>query len=1018
MSAALSPSTGLAQLLKRQLRTFGNGVAIEHGSNTTTFRELHQKALFVVQTIRKHGVQREEPIPILASRGLDHIVSQVAVVYAGATCVPLDVDLPDDYILDLLRHLGSSVIVTDIENSSRCASLQHIVVDYTSYPQQNSVDDDVEVSTNGPMSCTHLFHTSGSTGKPKAVRVLGMGVMNLVFNDFCPVVRGSRLGHVCNIGFDVSMWEMWSSLLQGATLIVFRRHELLDAPVFEQKLLDDRIDVLWQTTSLLATITHTRPGAYSTVDTLLTGGEAINIQTIRTIFDNGAPRRLFNVYGPTELSVFATYHQISPEDVQTGDIPIGKPLSGYHAFVLDGDLHPVPDGEAGELVVGGAGVAAGYFANPDKTAMAFVSASHLSVPGLTSTGLLYRTGDFVKKNTSGLLEYIGRRDNEVKVRGQRVDLECVERCLLQTKLVSTAVALRVADPRAGWGSALIAHVIPSTSGVDDRSIKLAYIEHAPNLMIPRLKIVDKLPLTRSGKVDRRKVARDVQNELGNVTVGPIQGESTERDTPGRLVRRVWGETLGLTLDSLRPQDDFFALGGTSLHVARLVARVNQLLDISLRVASIFESPTLESMSTEVTKLCNGVRPADGVVEVPPWVQDASIGLDLKAHDLPLPNWESEFEGRVFLTGSTGFVGAFLLMDLLAHPHVKAVACLVRAENAMTALLRIKKALARFDLTLQPAQEAKILPISGDLAEAYFGLGEDRYQHFASWSSVVFHLGAHINFVQPYSSHRPANVLGTINVIRFSQAGRPKALHYTSSISAYGPTGLVTGCRQLPEDERPGSHAQALSYDTGYAQSKFAAESIVWNAIDNGLPVAIYRLGFVLAHSQTGTLNSDDFFGRLVRSCIQHGSYPSLAGHHEDFVSVDFAVSSLVHISTNASCLGRAYNIVHPEQPGTPLSTVFDLINKHVGKPRLREVEYARWIEIISQTRDSPLSSLMPMLKETVWEDRSQWQMQEDMPEFGRENLRRVLDRAPELLRCSSSNSLIEACIPHWLNACI
>ncbi|KAL4864861.1 hypothetical protein BDV12DRAFT_211349 [Aspergillus spectabilis] len=1002
MSPELQHNIGLAQLARKRLEFFGDEPAVKEGPEVITFRQLHDRASALAREIQKHGIQMEEPIGILTSRRMDHIVCQVAVVYTGATCVPLDVDLPDDHITELLRHLNTFLVLTDIHNVQRLPSLCHIPVD-CALPKTNSASNGTgHDSANSWMACAHIFHTSGSTGKPKAVRVLAKGLINLVFNEFSPVSRGSRVGQACNIGFDVSLWEVWSALLHGALLVVFSRHETLDAPVFRLKLRAESIDVLWQTTSLLATITHICPDAYSTVDTLLTGGEAINVQTVRTIFANGPPRHLYNVYGPTELSVFAVYHQVSPADIEKGDIPIGKPLSGYKAFVVDDNLQAVSDGEVGELVVGGAGVAAGYFDNPEKTAAVFVSAPHLFVTGASSTGLVYRTGDLVRKDSSGLFEYLGRRDNEVKILGQRVDLQSVERCLLETNLVSSAVALKATEQSAGGSSFL-------------KSIQRAYVQQGLHLMTPRLKLVEAIPLTQSGKVDRKGLVREYEKDLekGKLTHSRCDTRSESIDDH---MRDLWGAILGLPRDGLCEGDDFFALGGTSLHAAHLVSRINQSIGVSLRVAVIFESPTLSGMCEEVRKVRNGVLPEEGATHVPLWIQDMTLGRDVKRPEAHVSDWKAKSEGRVFLTGATGFVGAFMLMELLALPNIKSVACLVRARDESTGLLRIRRALKHFSLFLGLEHEAKIIAIPGDLAYEDLALGKDRYQQLAEWSSVVFHLAAHINFVQPYSSHRAANVLGTLNVIRFSQSVRSKALHYTSSISAYGPTGLVTGARQLSENEPPESHKIALFYDTGYAQSQFAAETIVWNSIYNGLPIAIYRLGSVLGHSETGSLNTDDFLSRLVRTCIQNGAYPSLPGHREDIVPVDFVVSSILHISSSAAKLGRAYNIVHPSQPAPDLHSLFQLINKQSDKHPLRETTYTEWIESISKKPDHPLSSLMPILEELVWDGRSRWQMQQDMPEFSTENLRRALFDKPEMLKCPSPSSLIKIYVPQWTKA--
>ncbi|KAJ5519851.1 hypothetical protein N7463_000304 [Penicillium fimorum] len=1004
---------GLAQLLREQLKRFGDEVAIESAGHFITFRELHLKALNLVREIHKYQIHTEEPIGILTSRGVNHILSQVAVVYAGGSCVPLDGDLPDQHLDNLLQNLGGSIVLTGIEYHGRLPGFKHIVVNSVS--DVSVALDTIEVSGNGPMCRSHLFHTSGSTGKPKAVQVLAVGLINLAFNDFHPVQRGHRLAHVSHIGFDVSLWEIWSALLHGATLVVFERGDILDPWIFTERVKNENIDVMWQTTSLLATVALTCPTAYSTVDTLLTGGEAINLHTIRTILAHGPPRRLFNVYGPTELSVFTTYHQVSVEDVNRGHIPIGRPLGNYEAFVVDDDLQPVPDGTVGELLVGGAGVAAGYFGNPEKTAMVFVTAPHLHVTCKTSTGLFYRTGDLVRRNRAGLISYVGRGDNQVKILGQRVELESIERCLLKTMLVCTAVAMKV-EPEDEGGSMLLAYVVPVSDKITPQAIIQSYRELEPQMIVPRLNVVGRVALTRSGKADRKVLAREYSDHLQSIR--SVRSQLNVADDIESQLRTIWLDILQVVGISLKSSDDFFALGGTSLQTALLVSKIQQSFGVGIRVAALFEKPTLKDMCDLVTEARSGTQLADNTADMTIWLQDSSLGRDLRPIPGSVPDWKFKLEGRVFLTGVTGFVGTFFLAELVAMPQVNKVACLVRGHDQAETLLRIERSLEKYGLHLEPVQKAKILAVPGDFAKADLGLGGKEYQRWAEWSSVVFHLGAQVDFLQPYSSHRTANVLGTLNMIRFSNTERPKALHYTSSISAFGPTGLVTGKNTpLPEDEKPAAHIEALSYDTGYAQSQCVAEGIAWNAVMNGLPVTIHRLGFVLGHSKTGIINSGDFFGRVIPACIRMGCFPLLPRQREDFVSVDWVVSTMLHIASEPGNHGHAYNLVQPDPTSIiDLSTTFDLINQLVGDRRMRGVPYSDWIQGLSLTPDPQLLALTPMLTEKVRGDLTRWEMQQDMPPFSTENLRRALSGASDLLLCPNPSTLIPKYLQYWLQA--
>ena len=403
---------GLAQLLQQNLKLFGGNLAIESDHHVITYAELHQKALHLVQEIRRRKIQRDEPIGILARRGINQVLAQVAVVYAGGSCVPLDIDHPDQHLESLLFNLDASLVLVDLDHYHRLPCFQHIIVDHTLGAKE--IVNDVQVSSNPPISCAYILHTSGTTEKPKAVQVLAMGLINFILN-LDSVFKGRRFAHVCNVIFDISLFEIWSALLHGATLVVYQRDTILDPIVFAQRLRKDKIDILCQIPSLMGTIAHACPQAYSTVNTLISGGEAINIQAVRTIMASGPPARIFNMWGPTECTIFATIHQISVEDIEKGHVPIGKPLRNYGVFVVDEELQPVKQGEVGELLVGGMGITAGYFNDLEKTSKVFVRAPHLPMKGKIGTGLFYRTGDLGQINESGLIEYLGRRDNQVRV---------------------------------------------------------------------------------------------------------------------------------------------------------------------------------------------------------------------------------------------------------------------------------------------------------------------------------------------------------------------------------------------------------------------------------------------------------------------------------------------------------------------------------------------------------------------------------------------------------------------------
>ncbi|RAQ55636.1 NRPS-like enzyme [Aspergillus flavus] len=996
---------GLSGLLSRQFKRFATSVAIRDDECHLSYAQLHAKALNLVYQIRCLQVQPEVPIGILSPRGINHVVSQIAVIYAGATCVPLDVNHPVQYLANLLRNLDISILLTDKANSHRLEAhgFSQIVVDHRSMLTLVCEELGYDVIDLQPSQYrSHIFHTSGSTGRPKPVQVLARGIINYCLNEtFVPVHEGQQFGHLSNVTFDVSIMETLGSFLRGATAVVLDRDTVLDPARLVKRIREDKIDVLWQTPALLATTINAYPQAYITVDTLLTGGEVVTAQLARKVLIYGPPKRLLNLYGPTECTMFSTFHNISMDDVERGNISIGKPMDGYEVIVVNDNLDVLPHGEVGELVIGGKGVAGGYLSESKKPGNAFIQLGHFC-----PNQQVYRTGDLGRWNSAGLLEFVGRRDNQVKIRGHRIELEAVEAILMATGLVSAAAAVKIdVDSNSDAESILLACVVPISEDTNPLTIRQAYTKNAPYLMLPRLEVVGHLPLTNTHKIDRRKLVEQYSERIGQKRTSPLHEPLSPIQ---QIVADVFGSQMG-------PEDNFFVMGGSSLHAARLVSRVKEDLGVQLRIAMVYEHPTQLELINLIESLQKGEVWTDKNETL--WQPDLNLGKDMRPIPGDIVDWTTQSEGRVFLTGVTGFIGIFLLKELLLRSNVQRVACLVRATDELEAVKRILKALDLYGLRLSHME--KIWAIPGDFSKENLGLGGEVYDYFAEWASIIFHLGARVNWIEPYEAHRQANVLGLLNMIQFANTKRPKAIHYVSSTSVYGPTGLLTGATYIPEDENPESHLAALKYDTGYTQSKSVAEVIAWNAIANGLAVTIHRPGFVLGHSETGIGNSEDFFSRVVPSCVGMGCYPALSEHRDAFVSVDFVVLALLHIASSEKFFGRAYNLVEPHGDAViSLSEIFEGISAALPAGSLIEVPYGDWVgKCQSRTyakTQHPLKPLMPMLEETVLDNKTRWELQARMPVVGTESLRNALRASPNLLCFPTIRTLLPKYIRYWL----
>ncbi|KAJ5827461.1 Male sterility NAD-binding [Penicillium robsamsonii] len=1007
LDASLVRHVGLAPLFKAKAQLLGPVTAIESGKHAVSYQELHFKALQLAQLIRLEAPEPETPIAIAIPRGVNHILAQIAIAYAGGTCVPLDTKQPGVFLRKLLQNLDVKLALVDDESWNQSLEIDNILVDHTLHPE--ICDDEFEVSSNGPSSCSHILHTSGTTGDPKAVQILAGGLVNLAFSSIAPFQDGQRLAHISNTVFDVTLFEIWVCLLRGGTLVIYPHETVIDPILLSRSLREDRIDVVFVTTALLSTIVHTCPGAFSTIHTLATGGEPVNVSVIRKIFDNGPPDRVVHLYGPTECTVFLIAYDITAADIHSGQIPLGRLVENCQVSIVDENLIPLPKGSEGELVVAGAAVSAGYCRNPLANTKSFIRPPHLQLKGL-AMGFpchAYRTGDIVRMDESGLYHFVGRRDRQVKIWGHRIELEGLENIILSTNLASAAAVVKIGSDNAITGPILVAYVVPECIHIDRETVAQAFIDRAPHLLAPRVEFIAELPLGSTGKCDRRKLEQLYMEKMRVARQSQVHsnGNACSVET---CLEQLWLEILRFPSNCLNSSDDFFHLGGTSLQVAYLIGQIRVLLGIELRSAALYENSTLGQLTQLVQKLKNGTALPDAVEEQSVLARDSLLGQDLQVNSDLAVDWLDASEGRVLLTGATGFVGAFLLASLLSMPQVTQVACLVRAQDASAADLRIKKALEKYKL--RGSQESKIISITGDLSLPLVGLPQEQYDHYASWASVVFHLGALVSYVQPYSRHRAANVLGTLELLRFANRSRPKRLIYSSSIAAYGPTGFVQGTKTVPEDEGPLGHIVALQYDTGYSQSQFVAENVVWNAIRNGSPAIIIRLGYVLGHSQTGRGNPSDFVGCLMSSCLQLGHYPIVPGQRKAFAPVDFVVDAMLRIAGFEENVGHAYNLIQPEP--IDLQEAFDLTSRQCSC-QLQGISFSRWLELFVNDATNPLHPFLPLFQEEIWGTHTRWGVQENAPRFEINNTLQALRDSPELLAWMPTLDLLRKYIPGW-----
>ena len=577
--AGPAPAPAPARLLHARIAHWAHATpgatAVRVGDAQLSYAELEAQANAMAHRLIEHGARPDQRIAVLARRGLDTVVALLAVLKAGAAYVPIDPAHPDERIAYLLHDSAPLLVLTQQRLQTRLADtpVPVLLIDHPTAPARA---DAPEVSGLTPDHLAYVIYTSGSTGQPKGVMVEHRTFDNLV-DWHCQafaVGPGSHTASVAGFGFDAMAWEVWTALCAGAVL-----H--LPPDTVDNQQVDALLD--WWAAQPLEVAFLPTPVAehafgrglrHPTLRTLLIGGDRLRR------FDQDPGFAVINNYGPTETTVVATSGPVTPGQA----LDIGRPIGNTQVYLLDAALQPVPLGVAGELYVGGAGVARGYLNQPALSAERFPHDPFSAVPGAR----LYRTGDLARWNLDGTLDYLGRNDDQVKIRGVRIELGEVESQVALLPDVEQALVLALEDS-PGQARLVAYYSLRDGATATPDGLRTALAARLPGHLVPSAWVaLRQWPLTANGKVDRRALPAPDRQALGSAPFEAPQG-ATEQ-----ALAALWGELLGI--DQVGRHDRFFDLGGHSLLAMRMVAQVQQRLGRELSLARLFADSELAAVA--------------------------------------------------------------------------------------------------------------------------------------------------------------------------------------------------------------------------------------------------------------------------------------------------------------------------------------------------------------------------------------------------------------------------------------
>ena len=575
----------LLDLFKFQVEKAPDDIALVFKGETLTYKELDECSNQLARYLRNRGIKEGSLVTICLDRSLEMIVGLLGIMKSGGAYVPIDPEYPLHRIEYMLKDSGSSFLITTLDSCS--FSQADLDIDFIYLDQDfeeiNSVSTDVLDVQVTPSDLAYVIYTSGSTGAPKGAMLEQQSVVNRLLwaQDYYQLDSQDHVLQKTSFSFDVSVWEIFWTLISGARLVLAAPGGQKDSLYLRDLIERERITTIHFVPSMLEVFLHDiRKGDCSSLQRVLCSGEELKKNQVFLFRDKLGALELYNLYGPTEAAVDVTYWRVPTQTTDLQIIPIGKPIFNTQMYVLDRDMHMTPIGVTGELYIGGDNLARGYLNRADLTSEKFIP--HPFIEGER----LYKTGDLGRWLPDGNIEFLGRNDDQVKIRGYRIELGEVESAILELEGIVQCVVL--AKEGKDNNKDLVAYYT-SEDSLDIDTIRQNLSKRLPSYMVPYYFIeLEELPLTPNGKIDK-KALPDPQAEG---VLGDREYVAPRNETEQQLVN-IWQEVLGR--EKIGIKDDFFELGGHSLKAIQLVSKAKIALNIQITLAQIYSNTTIQDL---------------------------------------------------------------------------------------------------------------------------------------------------------------------------------------------------------------------------------------------------------------------------------------------------------------------------------------------------------------------------------------------------------------------------------------
>jgi amino acid adenylation domain-containing protein/thioester reductase-like protein len=956
------------QLFETQVSKTPNAIAVVFENQRLSYQALNQKSNQLAHYLIEQDVGPDVTVGLCVERSLDMIIGLLGILKAGGAYIPIDPEYPQQRIDYLVENSGMALLLTQ-------AKLNHTVLSQQTTPRccLDQIEEKVKhYRTDNPAAnvtpehLVYVIYTSGSTGKPKGVAISHGAYLNhmqWMLQTFS-LSSSDKVLQKTSLSFDAAGWEWSLPLISGAQLVLAKPGGQRDPEYLLNTIEQHQISIFQGVPSLVnLLVEHPHSDQLQSLKYLFCGGEPLSIQLCERFRTKALPATLCNLYGPTEATIDTSYWLYDPEKPLT-TVPIGRPINNVQLYILDPQLNPVPIGVAGELYIGGSGLAREYLNRKTLTDETFI---HHSLDGQSLT-LLYRSGDLARYLPDGNIEYVRRIDDQVKVRGFRIELGEIEKALMEYSDVHEAVVQAYRHDEDNGNHYLAAYIVcydTSNESFDQIELKNTLKTQLPNYMLPSFFIrLDTLPLTPNGKVDRNALPKpNADDLLTHDYVAP-------RTEIEKSFVEIWAKILALPTEKVGVEDNFFELGGHSILATKLIAPLRGVCGQEIPLRALFDYPTVASLVTAIAS--DQITTDNGtLVDLN---KEAVLDPAICAANAIHPSVETP--NTILLTGATGFIGRFLLCELLQQTSARIV-CLVRGKNGQKskqqAFERLKAGLLNNRLW-KAHYQFRIDVVVGDIGQPRFGLSEPDFGSLSEQVDAIYHNATAMNHIASYHALKAATVGGVHEILRLACTHRLKPVHYSSTVSVFSQTAsnsqINDNNQERTVDENTSIEFEQHHVTDGYTSTKWVAEKLVMLAQDRGIPCCIYRFGLVTGDTQQGRYDKDQWLYRLISSAIHLGYYPTDYCPAIGLIPVDIAAKSLVFLSQykqHATGAQTTFHLSNPEQ--IDIRRFFEVYNMSCGHSKqLKALAFKQWLQKLKQFVDSigeneadNITSIYPLL---------------------------------------------------------